>query len=169
MKPRLVYVCLASTLLIFTACAPAPAPVPEPVDTTAEDEAAIRALRAAFTEAQGSGDVDTIVSSYASDAILMRAGAPTVSGLEPISALLAENFEQSAMTVEDPIDQLVVLGDWAFDRTSFSGTQTNRESGETVDLEGKAIHIYRRQADGSWKIAIDMYNFDQPMESNPDN
>ena len=37
---------------------------------------------------------------------------------------------------------------------------TPRAGGEAVTETFKGIHVYRRQADGSWKIAQDAWNMD---------
>jgi len=34
--------------------------------------------------------------------------------------------------------------------------------GAVTEYVGKGMHIYRRQGDGSWKIAEDIWNSDKP-------
>ena len=58
------------------------------------------------------------------------------------------------------LNELVIAGDWAFDRCVFAGTVTNKATGESRDIKNGNIHIYKRQPDGSWKIAWDIWNSD---------
>jgi hypothetical protein len=39
---------------------------------------------------------------------------------------------------------------------------TPKEGGETSTSSGRALTIFKRQADGSWKIYIDCFNYDGP-------
>jgi uncharacterized protein (TIGR02246 family) len=154
------------TLFLFplTACAPAPESAPEVEDTRAEDEAAIRALRDAFLDAQQAGDAERNTSFYTDDAIIMTPGAPSHTGINAIRTALADFFDDCEWNSQEPIEELQVMGDWAFTRTTWSGTQTDKATGTAATVSGKAVHIYRRQPEGTWKIAIDIYNFNHPVD-----
>lgn len=156
----------ALTLFLFplTACAPAPESAPEMEDTRAQDEAAIRALRDAFLDSQQAGDAERNASFYADDAIIMNPGAPSEKGINAIRTGLAGFFDDYEWDAQEPIEELQVTGDWAFTRTTWSGARTDKATGTAVTVSGKAVHIYRRQPDGAWKIAIDIYNFDHPVD-----
>jgi ketosteroid isomerase-like protein len=39
---------------------------------------------------------------------------------------------------------------------------TPKEGGETTSYSGKFLDILVKQADGSWKIAIDCHNYNEP-------
>lgn len=153
----------ASALLVVLACSP-PAESPSNQESTrAEDESAIRALRQAFNEAQRAGDADRVAAFYTDDAVVLGPDAPSTSGLDAIRAGSAEFYGSYEWNSSEPIEDLEVQGDWAFTRTTWSSTQTDKSTGATVDISGKAVHIYRRQPDGTWKIAIDIYNSDAPV------
>jgi uncharacterized protein (TIGR02246 family) len=154
---------LAPFLLVLSACAPASEPVREPADRRAEDEAAIRALRTAFLESQQAGDAQRSAAFYAEDAVIMLPGEASERGIEAIRAGLARFFNEYKWSAQEPIEQLQVLGDWAFTRTTWSASQTDKDTGVVAKLLGKAVHIYRRQPDGTWKIAIDIFNYDHPI------
>lgn len=134
-------------------------------DTRAADEAAIRALRDAFGEAQMAGDAERTAAFYTDDAIIMVPGTPSVSGRTALQTGLARSFDQFVWRVQEPIEELQVLGDWAFTRTTWAGTQTDKGTGAATELSGKSVHIYRRQPDGTWRIAVDIYNFDHPIDA----
>ena len=161
---RTATLCLTLFLLLLTACAPAPESTREAKNTRAVDETAIRALRDAFLESQRTGDVERIAAFYADDAIFMQPGAPSMMRIDAIRSGIAGFFGEYEWNAQEPIEELQVLGDRAFTRTSFSATRTDKKTGMAVKLLGKAVHIYRRQPDGTWKITIDIFNYDHPVD-----
>jgi len=44
---------------------------------------------------------------------------------------------------------------------------TPKAGGKTIKLDGKYLTILERQADGSWKIAIDCFNSNVPPTESP--
>ena len=52
--------------------------------------------------------------------------------------------------------ETVIMGDWAFSRGNYTATQTVQ--GNTVEVDGKFMTIFRRQDDGQWKIYRDIFN-----------
>lgn len=149
--------CLALLLLPLAACNQAQ-------QARGEDEAAIRALRQAFLESQAAGDAERIAAFYTDDAIMMGPDAPSVTGIDAIRAGSVDFYKQYEWSTQEPVEELQVLGNWAFTRTTWSGTRTDKSTGTAVQVSGKAVHIYRRQPDGTWKIAIDIFNFDHPVD-----
>lgn len=54
--------------------------------------------------------------------------------------------------------ELELAGDWAFERLAYAMTLTPVDGGEATTMSGTGFHVYERQADGSWKIAYDIWN-----------
>jgi uncharacterized protein (TIGR02246 family) len=126
------------------------------VDTAAE-EAAVRAVSAAFVKAYTEGDVAAIAGFYTDDAELSGHGMPAVRG----KAAITEHFaKDTAMVkaaglsvVNDPGSVVAVSGDMAWE----TGQVTIKDqSGATVDT-GKYTTILAKR-DGSWKIIRDSYS-----------
>lgn len=155
---------LTLLLLSLTACGPAPESTPGLADTRADDEAAIRALRDAFLDSQQTGDAERNAQFYADDAIVMPPGAPSNTGIGAIRTALVGVFDVYEWSAREPIEEVQVLGDWAFTRTTWTAIRTDKDTRTAVELSGKAVHIYRRQSDGTWKIAIDIFNYDHPVD-----
>jgi ketosteroid isomerase-like protein len=130
-----------------------------PAVSTEADMQAIAAVRdlevAAFTSG---GDF----SSYlAGDAVLMPPNAPRVVGIEAIGAWAAEFASQVTFNSLDYTEsEIVITGDWAIERYAASVTMT-AAGGDPVSGTNKGIHVYKRQADGSWKMVQDVWNSDQ--------
>ena len=55
------------------------------------------------------------------------------------------------------------MGDVAIERYSGLFTVTPKAGGDAVAENIKGIHVYRRQADGSWKMTHDVWNSDDPL------
>lgn len=155
-----------STVLLFAlvsaaACTPADT---GPMYDYETDRAAIEAIRAAEQAAAEAGDVEGFVALMASDMMVMAPNAPAVSGIEA-SRQWVEDF-MGAFTVsfsEYNSDDVVVSGDIAIERISGVWTVTPKAGGEPVTEWVKGVHIYRRQADGSWKMTHDLWNSDDPL------
>jgi ketosteroid isomerase-like protein len=96
-----------------------------------------------------------------SEGLLLPEGAPTVAGTDSLQGWARRFFDtyESRIAVE-PIE-IEVAGDFAFARDRISGTLTPKAGGAPVDLQAKELAIFRRQADGSWKVARLIYNSDQ--------
>lgn len=130
--------------------------------STEADMQAIAAVRdlevAAFTSG---GDL----SYLADDAVLMPPNSPQVAGIEAIGAWAAEFASEITITSLDYTDSdIVVAGDWAIERYAGSVTFVPAGSEEQISETLKGIHIYSRQADGSWKMVQDVWNSDQAYE-----
>ena len=100
------------------------------------------------------GDVDAVVALYEPAGVLVSAeGVPTTgrAAIRAALARLAEMRPQFTMNVRRVVgtsdDLAVVYNDW-----KMAAVDSN---GRAVNMEGKAIEVCRRQADGSWLYAVD--------------
>jgi ketosteroid isomerase-like protein len=88
-------------------------------------------------------------------------GAPTV-GKAANDAANARGFkdfnvEEKWMPVETVIDH-----DLAYQRGTFTVVATPKAGGAARTARGNFLRIYRRQANGSWRMTRDMFGSDQP-------
>lgn len=151
---------LAATL----ACAPA-ADEGEPagdVVTTEVDMEAIDAMRGAFAEAVSAGDVDGMMIGYAEDAVQMPPNEPALTGKEAIRARSQANADQYEMALENPAAEIVVKGDWAILRGTYVFSGTPKADAEPIQDTGKYMVTWRRQPDGSWLVAHEIWNSNNP-------
>ena len=61
--------------------------------------------------------------------------------------------------------EFVVMGDWAFEQYAYTSTEIPRGGGLEVRDTGKGLIIYRRDADGTWRVARDAWNSNRPAGS----
>lgn len=153
---------LAATL----ACAPAADEgAGEDVTTEADmsaDMEAIDAMRISFAAAVSAGDVDGMTVNYAEDAVQMPPNEPALEGKEAIRARNQANADQYEMVLENPAEEIIVKGDWAILRGTYVFSGTPKADGEPVQDTGKYLVTWRRQPDGSWRAAHEIWNSSNP-------
>jgi uncharacterized protein (TIGR02246 family) len=135
--------------------------------TAATDAGAVRqgidAANAKFVDAVKRGDTTmAIADNYADDAIVMNPGTESWRGREAIR----KGFSgmATAMTVKDfnlKTDDVALGGDLAVETGSYEMT-VQPKGGKEMKDKGKYVVVWKRQADGSWKIVRDVFNSDVP-------
>lgn len=118
-----------------------------------DDERAIRELVDRWLAASKAGDLATVLTLMADDAVFM------VPGREPFGkAEFAAGFEQHRgvrIDASSDIRELRVLDDWAWLRNRLRVTMTPRDGGATATHAGWVLTILRREPDGRWVLARD--------------
>jgi uncharacterized protein (TIGR02246 family) len=158
---RISFLALLSVTLFGAACQPAEI---EPA-ATASPEADIEALSSLvrqYDAAVNTGNVDDYLAFYAADAVMMAPEEPVVIGKETIRTFTETGFAEGDVQLSSTVEDVRVSGDWAFQRLSYQQSVTLKEGGDTTTDVGKWVIIWQRQADGSWKIASEIWNSDAP-------
>ena len=124
------------------------------------DLAAIREKMKQFAIAINTGDLNGWISMWTEDGIQMPPGTPARIGKEQIRAGMKPAFDQFILKMEINYEELRTSGDLGFERGTFTETMIPRAGGETEKYNGKYLTILERQADGSWKVIRDCFNFD---------
>ena len=143
--------------ITLTACQPQPGPWSE------EEVAAIRNTHAAYHEVALDKDWDAVVTYYTTDAVIMPPNQPAVHGRDAIRDWYA-SFPP-VTEVELPIVEIDGRGDIAYVRGTYALTMVIEGAPEPITDTGKNLAIWRKQEDGSWKIAVDTFNSDLPLPS----
>lgn len=156
-RPLSAIALLATIGLLDMACqtaSPAPAALPD------ADQAAIRQSVTPFVKAVSDRDFAAFAAWYAEDAILLPPEGPLVQGRAAIQAWAAAFPPFTDFTLQ----QVEVDGraDLAYVRGTYAMTIAVPGAPAPVQDRGKYIEIWRKQADGTWKIARDMFNSDLP-------
>lgn len=129
---------------------------------SAADAAAIRAASKAYTQAANSRDWARWAGFFAEDGMFLPPNTPARTGRAEIEA-----WGRAFPPMKDlQIEPLEIDGrsDLAFARGRYSLVITLPNQPEVQDY-GKYIEIWRRQADGSWKMSRDTFNSDVPLAS----
>ena len=124
----------------------------------AADRQAIAAATAQFQAAENAGSVDQFRSYFADDLVMMGPNEPPVTGADSIAALMRVFHHTYAVQVEYNSQEIVVFGDWAFDRGTEHYTLTPKAGGAPIRKSGNYLYLYQRQEDGSWKQSRVIWN-----------
>jgi uncharacterized protein (TIGR02246 family) len=116
------------------------------------DEQAIRDLIDRWMAASKAGDTATVLGMMTDDVVFM------VPGQEPFGkeAFAARSGQMKDLRIDgtSEIQEIKVLGDWAWMRNRLSVTITP-PGGQPVTRSGYTLTVLHKQADGAWAIARD--------------
>ena len=138
------------------------------VVNTEEVRASIAAIDKKFMEDVNRGDAAAGAAAYTDDAILMPPNHSPLEGKQAIEKYLAEigsklqasNFQLSILEVD-------VQGDTAIIRGTYSSSFTVPGTDAPMEDRGKTLNVWKRQADGSWKLHRDIWNSNMPIPGSP--
>lgn len=145
-------------VVLFVACSQA-----EQTGSSPEaDVAAVNALREREVAAAETGNVAALLELRTHDFVAMPPDQPSVRGKGAIEEFLNGMFGQMELEETVVSQGVVVAGDLAYDRGTFSGTARPKGGGESMAIDGKYLWILERQADGSWRYAVQMWSNKAP-------
>jgi ketosteroid isomerase-like protein len=149
-------IAMASAILV-AGCSGKSADAPEKVDIRAIEKAA----HGDYVAAINSNDVDTLMSDLTDDIVYQAPGAPEVIGKTAVKAWVAGYFGAYRTQWQKTSIGFTVSGDWAFERYTYRSTDTDKTTGAVATDVGKGINVFRRGADGKWRVAIDGWSSDK--------
>jgi len=129
------------------------------------DIAAIKDVMSQYATGCNTGDFDFWMSLWADDGIQMPPDTPVRIGKNQIKDGMKPAFDQMNLDIAiNSIEDAKVYGDLGLTVCKYTLKMTPKAGGETIDAmpDGKALTLYKRQPDGSWKIAYDCFNSSVP-------
>ncbi|MBN1222422.1 MAG: SgcJ/EcaC family oxidoreductase [Candidatus Aminicenantes bacterium] len=166
MKKQLMVISLVFLLCLTFCCQK---PVEEAAEEAAAlvktlsdaDVAAINASIEAYNQAVASTDWTAAAALYTEDAVLMLPNQPAIHSREAILTWMKAfppltDFNLAA-------EEIDARGDLAFVRGTLSMTIVPEGAPEPIQDTLKYVEIRRKQEDGSWLIAVDIFNSDMPL------
>ena len=118
---------------------------------------AIKKTLFTYREALNESSTEKALSLYTQNGVFMPSGAPTSIGQEQVKAAYDFVFSQIQLNIEFYIDEIEIVGDYAFARTTSKGTTLTHATGETVPEENRELFILKKEGD-NWKIDRYMFN-----------
>jgi uncharacterized protein (TIGR02246 family) len=158
------YLTIAPVALVLFQLACTQAPPPAPPDTRAADEKTIRDMEAQWLANYRAKDADKLVSAYyADDASILDTGIPIVTGKDAILKYYKDDVAAN-VAADSSISKLEVSrsGDLAYLQGTSTETDIDPKTKKQMSEKGKYVVVFKKQADGSWKAILDMYNPDPP-------
>lgn len=122
----------------------------------ADARKAIDKGNAQWIEAWDKADASLIASLFANDGVLLGRNGKFFKGPEQIFERQKTVMEKAGKGVKCTVTtvDLWLDGDTAYETGTYS--YQYQENGKPVNEEGRYVTIWKRQSDGSWKIASDM-------------
>ena len=113
----------------------------------------------AFSQSLVAGDFEAVVAAYTHDAKLFPQRGDIRRGEASIRSYWTPPADRESRAVHHRImpEEIVVLDDTAYDWGYYEGA-TRRGDGTEVHWEGKYVIVWKKTAEGQWKIYLDSWN-----------
>jgi ketosteroid isomerase-like protein len=157
--PSVIYRCSSVALLIVMAGCNQQVP-----DNRAADESTIRNLDAQWSKTAGAHDLDGVVSYYSDDAVVLPPNAPAATDKQSIRALWA-GLAAPNVSISWQASKVEVAksGDLAYSIGTYTDSVKDPQGKLTSD-KGKFVEVWKKQPDGGWKVVVDTYSSDLPVQ-----
>ena len=105
-----------------------------------------------------------MVAVYASDGALLPPNAPALEGSEAIRGFWGGFLEAYTAKFELETGKIDGRGDLAYVTGKYRLTGTPKGKAPAMADQGKYVEVLKRQSDGSWRYAVDMYSSSLPAK-----
>ncbi len=128
------------------------------------EKTAILTADAEWASAATARNAERAASFLADDAVFMPPHEPVIVGKDAIAQWMAAGLADPAFSISWQTTEVVVAasGDFAYS-TGMNQIQITMPDGSIMTDTGKGLTVWKKQADGSWKVAVDVFNSDAPM------
>jgi len=128
------------------------------IDTKAEGDKIMQISRD-WSKAAQTDSIDKILSYWADDAVVMLPGDDVIKGKQAIREMVEGSSKIPGFKISwVPISASVSKsGDMAY-LIENNQVSTTDSTGKTITQYNKAVTIWRKEADGSWKNVVDIFN-----------
>lgn len=124
----------------------------------------VKATNDAFADAIARGDATTAAAVYAEDARLLAPGNEPLVGRTAAERFWRTGIDAGLCGLELETLELETHGDTAVEVGRYLRASALADGEATID-HGKYVLIHKRQADGSWKWAVDIFNSNAPAKT----
>ena len=118
------------------------------------DERAIRDLIATWAQASADGDLERLQTLMADDAVFLTPGQPPMSR-DAFLAAFAAMHGQVRLASSHDVREVQASSDLAYAWAHLTVTVTVVASGEVRRRSGPTLTVFRKDADGRWRLARD--------------
>ena len=116
----------------------------------------IHQLHATWIDAVNAGDLLRLLPLMADDVVFLGPGQSLV-GRDGFSETFSSANQQLRVSCSSELEEVVVVGEVAYTRSRDALSVTPRAGGESTQLAGHRITVYRKQPDGRWLLARDAH------------
>ena len=123
-----------------------------------QDDAAIDKVRLDFNAAFNEGKAEAMDQLIDLNGIWLPAGRPTIVGKDNIVKHYSDYFAKVRSKFELKPGDIQACDGWAFMSGAFSRADTPKAGGKAKQVSGQYLLVLKKQPDGTWKIARDIWN-----------
>ena len=124
-----------------------------------DDETAIDSVRLAFNAAYNAGDARAMAALLDPDAVWMPpTGEKAIVGADRIAARYEAFFGKTSSTFELKAGTIELSGGYAYLSGEWQRSDTAGTGSAPTPHGGFYLMVFKKQPDGSWKIARDIWN-----------
>ena len=133
---------------------------------TKDIEQALRDLDAQWSAAAGAKDLEKTISFYSENALVLPTNAPAATTKEAIRNTWKDLLASPGVAISWKTTKVEVAksGDIAYTTGTYELT-VNDASGKPINDRGKYVEVWKKQTDGKWKVAVDIWNSDLPLSA----
>lgn len=127
-------------------------------------EQAVRDLDAQWSKAAETRDLDKLLSFYSNDAMVLPAHNSIATTRDSIQSIFKNLLAVPGINLSWKATKVDVAasGEIAYTVGTYLLTAPD-DTGKTTTDRGKYVAVWKKQPDGSWKVATDIWNSDIPI------
>ena len=111
------------------------------------------------------GNLETVLSLIAEDAVFLLPDQPPMRGREAFAATLRSALGQVRIEGKPDIQEIHVAGDYAFCWNQLSLTATPLQGGPAQRRAGLTLSVFRKERDGRWILVRDAEHAQNSMNA----
>jgi len=121
---------------------------------------AIKTCLNEWLEGLDSGDLERMIATCDPEIKVCNERQPTKIGVQAIRDIYGPRIEATTFKSSFEIENLDVYDGFAVLIGRFSVEATDKATGQQGGGQGRLVLVYRRHADGTWKMLLDINNND---------
>lgn len=137
---------IALTFAVSVAATASTTPTQE---NTMQDQNEVLAVIDVMTGAFGKGDIATVLSTYAPEAVVIGESGKPLTGASDLRAMFA-GYVEAGVAFTYGAHEVVIAGDTALHLMKWTAPEPGGKASSAL-----SVAVLRRQPDGAWKMVID--------------
>lgn len=104
-------------------------------------------------------DVEYILSFWTDDAVVLAPGLPPLRGKDALRAFVLQSLSIPGFKISWTSTDVVFSADQTLAYMFSNNAVTmNAADGKPATTQGRAVTIWKREQDGEWRCAVDIWN-----------
>jgi uncharacterized protein (TIGR02246 family) len=117
----------------------------------------IKELLFNYRDALNESSTEKVMKLYTNEGVFMPSSAPTAIGSEQLKSAYDFVFKNIQLSIEFYIDEIQIVDNYAFVRSTSKGSTLIHANGQTIPEENREIFVLKKVS-GNWKIDRYMFN-----------